>query len=179
MKCTYNVRSGNMTVLPSYNIIPVLWTGFVGLLVLAPAALGGYFASKFIVSYAGNYVAAENILKIIEYICYAIFSSFVLTIYLLYTNKFKIKDAYNLNLISKYCIDILLAVVFMLIQVALIDSLILAPITYLIWIFFGIPHPVGTFFWCVVGVLNLAMLGHYMGQVSYEIIEIKEKNKEV
>jgi len=67
----------------------------------------------------------------------------------------------------------------MLIQVALIDSLILAPITYLIWIFFGIPHPVGTFFWCVVGVLNLAMLGHYMGQVSYEIIEIKEKNKEV
>lgn len=178
LKCTYNVRTGEMKVLPSFNIVSILWTGIVGLIALTPITLISYFASKFIIEYASNYIAADNIIKVISYITYGIFASMILTTYLLYANKFKLSDAFNFKMMSTYCIDILIAVIFMLVQAVIVDSLIIAPVTYIIWLFFGIPHPVAIFFWCVVAILNLAMLGHYMGQISYEIIETKEKQNQ-
>ena len=176
LQCSYNVRMGNMKVLPSYNIFSILYTGICGIIALAPISLISYFASKYIIEYASNYIAVAGVLKAIEFIVYFIFGSFILTSYLLFANKFKIFDAFKINLVYKYCIDILLAVAFMIVQIVIVDVIIVAPVTYIIWLFVGIPHPISIFFWCVVGVLNLAMVGHYMAQISYEIIEVKESD---
>ena len=119
----------------------------------------------------------ENLVTVFSYITYFICGSFVITSYLLYANSFKILDAYNIKSIFTYCVDVLIASIFMLVQAVLVDAIIIAPITYIIWLFFGIPHPVAIFFWSFMFVFNLAILGHYLAQISYEIVEVKEKNK--
>ena len=59
----------------------------------------------------------------------------------------------------------------MKIQMLLVNLVVLVPVLYLIWIFFGLPHPIATFYCCTVIVFNLAIMGHYMAQIDYETIE--------
>ena len=61
----------------------------------------------------------------------------------------------------------------MLPQLAIVNAIVLVPVTYVIWVFLGIPHPVAWFYWSVVLVFNLGMGGHYLAQVDYEAIETK------
>lgn len=174
LTCTYNVRKGNNIVLPSFNIFSVLWTGIKGILALAPVGLIAYFASVFLAKLITQHVADESVAGVVCNIIYCIFASLTFTSYLLYANKFRILDAYNIKTMSKYCIDVLLAVGFMLVLLALVDLIIVTPVTYIIWLFMGIPNPIAIYFWCAVGVLNLAIAGDYLAQISYEKIEVKE-----
>ena len=75
--------------------------------------------------------------------------------------------------------DILVAVLFMIPQVLLANAIILIPVTYIIWVFLGLPHPVATFFWSMVLIFNLAMIGHYLAQVDYEAIAAKENSDKI
>ncbi len=177
LTCTYNVRKGNNVVLPSFNVFAVLWRGLKGVLALAPIATIAYFASIFIAKLITQYIADESIAGVACNIVYCIFASLTFTSYLLYSHRFKILDAYNVKTLSKYCIDILLAFGFMLVLLALVDVIIVTPVTYVIWLFMGIPNPVAIFFWCVVAVLNLAIAGDYLAQISYEKIEVKENEE--
>ena len=177
LTCTYNVRKGNIYILPSFNIFSVLWTGLKGLIALAPVAAIAYFAAIFIANLINGYISDESVAGVVCNIVYCIFASLAFTSYLLYSPKFRILDAYNVKTLAKYCIDVLLAVAFMLVLIALVDVIIVIPITYLIWLFIGIPNPIAIFFWCVVGVANLAMAGDYLAQISYEKIEVKESEE--
>ena len=177
LTCTYNVRKGNNVVLPSFNIFAVMWRGLKGLVALIPMGLIAYFASIALTGVINQNVADEGIAGVACNIIYCIFASLTFTSYLLYSHRFKILDAYNVKTLFKYCIDILLAFFFMLILLALVDVIIVVPITYVIWLFMGLPNPVAIFFWCVVGVLNLALAGDYLAQISYEKIEVKENEE--
>ena len=175
--CTYNVRAGESQVLPSFNIFSILLTGLKGIIALAPMAIVSIFLSKFIVNILTTYIPDESVVKVFSYIVYGICGSFVYTSYLLYATKFKIMDAYNIKSIFAYCVDVLVAILFMVIQVILVDAIMIAPVTYIIWLFFGIPHPVAIFFWSIIFIYTLAIVGHYLAQISYEIIEVKETKK--
>lgn len=174
LTCTYNIRKCNNTVLPSFNVFTVLWRGVKGIIALAPVVLVAYFSSVYIEKLITQYIANESFAAVICNITYCIFASLIFTSYLLYANRFKILDAYNIKTLSKYCIDILIAVGFMLILLVIVDFIIVAPVTYLMWLLIGISNPVAIFFWCAVGVLNLAIVGNYLAQISYEKIEVKE-----
>lgn len=177
LHCTYNVRIGVQKVLPSFNILEVFVTGLKGLVALAPICIASYFLMIFVSGLLLSNIPDETLAKvfigIIGLICYSI----CCTSYLLYAYKFKISDAYNLKAISTYCIDVLIAIIFMIILLAIFNFLIVAPVTYIIWLFFGIPHPIAIFYWSVCAVFNAAICGHYLAQISYEIIEVKENNK--
>ena len=175
LKCTFNVRHGSDSCLPSYNIFAILWAGVKGSLALAPIGLAMYFLSKFLIGLAAGYIQYEQMMNVVTYIIYAICGSFVLTSYVLYANRFRILDAYNLKDLFTYCIDILIAIIFMLIQVAIVDAILIVPVTYVIWVFFGLPHPIALFFWSVVLAITLAMMGHYLAQIGFEIIEANEE----
>ncbi len=177
LTCTYNVRKCNNFVLPTFNIFSVLWTGLKGVLALAPVAVLAYLVAIFITKLVTQYVADDSVAGVICNIVYCIFASLAFTSYLLYSHRFKILDAYNVKTLFKYCIDILLAVGFMLVLIATVDVIIVFPVTYLIWLFIGLPNPVAIFFWCVVAVLNLAIAGDYLAQISYEKIEVKENEE--
>jgi len=178
--CTNNVKNSNMRVLPTFNILKILYIGVKGIITLAPMIIGIYFLGQ----YVGNLIGSLNLdIKLINtftYIIYSLLGSIVITSYLLFANKFEIIDAYNFKAIYKYSPDILISLIFMVLMMAIVDAVIVAPVTYIIWLFFGIPHPIAIFFWSIVGILNLSMLGHYLAQISYEIIEVKEsKNKDL
>ena len=179
LKCTYNVRAGKNCVLPSFNIFSTIWLGIKGTVALAPLALLSYFVATQIAHLLTGIFPQGTLLNIFIWADYIICSSFVFTSYLLYIKNFKIFDAYNIGLILKYCIDVVFMVLFMLILIAIIDAIIVAPITYVIWLFLGIPNPFVIYFWCLIVVLNIAMIGHYIAQANYEIIPLGENESDV
>lgn len=178
LECTANVQKGTDHILPSFNIFKIFWAGLKGSIALGPSIIINSCLSVFCCNVIKNYISDPNTLTIFNFVIWGLFSSIILTGYLCYTKNYKISDAYNLKIISDSCADILIAVIFMIPQIILVDAIIIAPVTYIIWLFFGIPHPIATFYWCTVGILNIAMIGHYLAQISYENITIKEnKNK--
>lgn len=179
LNCTYNVRMGNDKVLPSFNILGVLWDGLKCFVALAPIVIIGYIASSMIIKLLPNYLPAGIVLNIFNFAVIAIFISLILTGYLLYIKRFKILDAYNVKFIFQYSVDVMIAAFFMFFLIALVDVIIAAPITYVLWLFMGIPNPVAIFVWCMIGLLNVAMTGHYLAQIDYEIIPFNKDEEDI
>lgn len=179
IKCTSNVRNGKDAVLPSFNIFAILWAGLKGLIALGPSIAINSFLASFICGYLPNIFTEPNTLMVFKGIVWCLFGSFMLTGYLCYAKNFKIADAYNFKSISEFCIDILVAVLFMIPQVLIANAILIIPISYIIWVFFGLPHPIAVFYWCMVLVFNLAMCGHYLAQMDYESIGTKENQDKI
>lgn len=174
LKCTYNVRTNSTTVLPSFNVFPLLWNGSKALVALAPLMITAYTLEYYIANFLANLISNPTTLQIFTTIITGLCNSIIYTGYILYSKKFRAMDIYNFKTISTYCVDTLIAVIFMSIQIFLVDLIVITPVTYFVWIFFGLPHPVATFYWCIVAVFNLAIMGHYMAQIDYEIVKDKE-----
>lgn len=177
-ECTANVRNGKDSVLPSFNIFKLFWSGIKGTVALGPSiALNCWLASLVAYKLLPNYILEPKTCAIFQGIVWALFGAIILTGYLCYAKSFKILDAYNFKVISKSCVDILLAVLFMIPQVAIANVLLIVPVTYVVWVFLGIPHPIAIYYWCMVVIFNLAMCGHYLAQVDYESIGTREDEK--
>ncbi len=174
IKCTANVRSGKAEVMPSFNVFALFWAGLKGTVALGPSIAINCWIASFLCGLIANYIPEPNTLLIFKIIIWGLFSSIILTGYLCYAKSFKIADAYNFKVISESCCNILIAVLFMIPQVLIADLILIGPVTYVIWVFLGIPHPVALYYWSMVLVFNLSMCGHYLAQVDYEAIAEKE-----
>lgn len=179
LKCTYNVRMGNRNILPSFNIFGVLWLGLKGAIALAPMSAIAYFGSLKVIEIISLYIPVSGIYYFFVVCSCAIFSSFIFTSYLLFTKNFKIIDAYNIKLIFNNCVDILISVLLMFLFVAIIAAIMAAPVTYLVWLFMGLNNPVIIFIWCMIGVICIGIMGHYLAQVEYEILASAEEKDKV
>lgn len=179
IKCTTNVRNGKDHVLPSFNIFALFWAGIKGTIALGPSIAINCWLASLLNGLVANYIPEPNTLIIFQVIIWGLFGSIILTGYLCYAKSFKISDAYNFKVISESCCDILVAILFMIPQVLLANALLIAPVTYVIWVFLGIPHPVAIFYWSMVLIFNLAMCGHYLAQVDYESIQAKENSDKI
>lgn len=173
LKCTSNVRKGLDHVLPSFNIFNLFWAGIKGTIALGPSIGINCWIALFLSGQIDNYFPDPNLSLVFKIIVWAVFISVMLTGYLLYAKNFKIADAYNFKVISESCVDILIRVLFMIPMILIINALIVGSVTYVFWVFLGIPNPFCTYFWCMAVVFNLAMIGNYMAQVDYEAIEAK------
>lgn len=175
IKCTTNVRNGKDHVLPSFNIFNLFWSGLKGLIALGPSIAVNCFVANFINSQITPFFPDPNVAGVFQGIVWAIFISIILTGYMLYSKKFKISDAYDFKTISNSCMDILIRVLFFIPQLIVFNALIIGAVTYVFWVFFGIPNTFCTYFWCMALVFNVAVIGNYMAQVDYEAIEAKEE----
>ena len=149
-ECTANVRNGKDAVLPSFNVFKLFWAGLKGTVALGPSIAINCWLASLIANLLPNFLVEPKTCTIFQGVVWALFGAIILTGYLCYAKRFRILDAYNLKTISESCVDILVAVLFMLPQVAIANALLLVPVTYIIWIFLGIPHPVATYYWCMV-----------------------------
>ncbi len=179
IECTKNVRNGKEYVLPSFNVFSIMWAGIKGSVALGPLIAVNCWLAITIINFLGNYIPDPNTITVFKYMIWGVFGAIMLTGYLCYAKTFKIIDAYNFKTISDSSMDILIAVIFMIPQVLIADAIILVPITYIIWVFFGIPHPIATFFWSMVLIFNLAMCGHYLAQIDYEAIATKDNDNKI
>lgn len=175
IKCTANVRNGKDAVLPSFNIFGILWSGLKGTIALGPSiAINSWLAILVNQNLLPNIFVEPNTLMVFQGIVWALFGSIMLTGYLCYAKTFKIADTYNFKTISESCIDILVAVLFMIPQVLIANAILIIPVSYVIWVFFGLPSPIANFYWSMVLIFNLAMCGHYLAQMDYEAIKKEE-----
>ena len=179
IECTTNVRNGKDSVLPSYNIIAIFWSGIKGIVALGPSIVLNSTLAYFTCNLISNYVTEATTLLMLKCMVWGVFGAFILTSYLCYARTFKISDAYNLKSISDSSMDILIAIIFMIPQILIADALLISPVTYIVWIFFGIPHPIAIFYWSMCLIFNLAMCGHYLAQIAYETIAVKENSDRI
>ena len=178
-KCTANVQNGEDHVLPSFNVASIFWEGIKGTIALGPSIAVNCWLAMYVCGWIETYIPEPNTLMAFKFAIWGLFISIIFTGYLCYARNFKITDAYNFKVISESCADILIAMIFMVPQILAADALVVSPVTYIIWLFFGLPHPIAIFFWCAVGVFNLAMIGHYLAQIAYENITTKENNNKI
>ena len=177
LRCTINVASGSNSVLPSFNVFKVFLTGLKGAVVLAPIAIISKILATLCIGFLANAPLPGNLIIIFSWIIGIIFGSFVYTSYLLYSRRCVVIDAYNISAISRYCIDILLGVIFMKVLLLLVDIILIVPVGYVLWLFFGLTSAFSVFFLCVVAVFNISVMGHYLAQIGYEVIETEEEEK--
>ncbi len=177
--CTSNTRNGKDSILPSYNIFALFFYSIKGLIALGPYILLTFWAATYITSQINIYIADPNVSLIFKIITWAVLSSVTLTGYLLYSQKFTISDTYNFKIISESCVDIMIRILFIIPAILVINGVFVGGITYLFWVFVGIPNPVCTFVWCMAFVINLAAIGNYMAQIDYESIGIKNETDDI
>lgn len=175
IQCTYNVRNGQNYVLPTFNIFSFIATAFKALFAVGPI-LG-------ISLWIGNMIASikipiplPNIQLIYAIIVWLLIGSIVITSLILYSKTQKIKDAYNFVLVSNTCIDILVAIIFFIPQLLLVNGLIVGIIAYIFGVFFTLENPIFIFLCSMALVINVAITGNYFAQIDYELVPREENN---
>lgn len=170
VRCANNVMNYRDNILPTFNIFKLFWDAIVATLAISPwAALNTYIA----VAVTNNFIPMIPVPWIAtsaKFILYGVCGSIVLTAFMLYAKSKKVFDAYNLKIISDSCIDILIHIIWLVIQLAIVNGLIIGTITYLFWLFLGLENDVLIFIWGMTVVLNAAMIGNYLGQMNYEAL---------
>lgn len=177
LKCTTNVRASKNVILPTFITFPsLLWYGIWGVIALTPLIIIAYTLEFFITGFLDKTITDPATLQVFVVITTALCNSIAYTGYLLYARNLRVSDVYNPKVIGTYCADILIAVIFMKIKLFIVDCIILAPVLYMIWLFFGLPHPIAVFYCCMVIVFNIAIMAHYMAQIDYETIREDDEN---
>ena len=101
---------------------------------------------------------------------------------MLFSKRFNPIDAFDFKAISDSCIDVLIQTIWMTIQLAVIDAVLAGAVTYLCWLFIGLDNFITYICWSITAVINVALIGNYLGQLNYEALhqaEVKaEKKKE-
>ena len=98
----------------------------------------------------------------------------------MFTTKKRILDAYNLSVLSLKAGDLIVVVLFYLLQLIIINIPTNAFIGYTLIVLFGF-GPVFNAFLAIALVFNIVVTGQYLGQVHYENIiynnDTKSKSK--
>lgn len=175
IQCIYNVRNGQNYVLPTFNIFSFIATAFKAIFAVGPILGIGLWVGGMLVGIKIP-IPIPNMQLIYAIIVWLLLGSIIVTSLILYSKTQKIKDAYNLVLISNTCIDILVAIIFYIPQLALVNGLIVGILAYLFGVFFTLENPIFIFLCCMALVINVAITGNYFAQIDYELVPREENN---
>lgn len=167
IKVTHNVlNEDSMTTLPSLNPIKLAIISLKGIVAILPSALISIWIANYVCSLIYIVPWFDITLKSCIWL---VVISIIATSYLMFAINEKILEAYNFKLLSKASGDMVLTLVFFVIQLVIINLPTSVFVGYTLLILFG-EGPIFNFFVAFAVVFNLAMLGQYMAQVHYEIL---------
>ncbi len=108
---------------------------------------------------------------VFEWIVFIIVFAIVMTSYLSFSKTMKIMQAYNYKIIFDSCVDVLIALFFFVLQLAVVQVVLLGPVAYL-YFFFKVPftHWTFLFYSSMVVVVDLSITANYLAQIAYECI---------
>ncbi len=175
ISCINNVRNGQNYVLPTFNIFKFGVTAFKALFAVGPILGIGLFLGNLIARIQIP-IPLANIQLIYAIIVWLIIGSIIVTSLIIYAKTEHIKDAYNFGLISNTCIDILVAIIFYLPQLILVDVIIVGAAAYIFAITVGLNNPVFIYLCCMALIMNISVTGNYFAQLDYEIVPREENN---
>jgi hypothetical protein len=173
-KVTNNIINDKESVLPSLNPLPLLFSALKGLLAILLPGLICYFIASYICSIINIIPWLDITLKTIIWI---IVTAVILTSFLMYAKREKIRDAYNVKAVFNEAGDLMVVILLFILQLILINLPTVVFIGYTILVLFGF----GPFFDAFVSlaiVFNIGITGHYLGQTQFEVIEYKRKNRD-
>lgn len=166
-----NVRKNRCEII-TFNPFTILKSVILSAIVLIPYSLvcgiiGNFLTTKFVIP-----VEIDNFQMIYTVIVWAILGSIVLTAYLSFAKYMKVSQGFNYKLISESCIDVLLAFLLFIPQLAIANLIIVGPVFYL-YFFFNLPFDNFCFVAYCSGafVINLSIVANYFAQIAYEYIK--------
>ncbi len=109
--------------------------------------------------------------KVFVWIVFIIVYAIVMTSYLSFAKTMKVVQAYNYKVIFDSCVDVLIALFFFKLQLALVQIVLFGPVAYL-YSFFKVPftHWAFLFYASIVAVVDLSITANYLAQIAYECI---------
>ncbi|MEI8378344.1 MAG: hypothetical protein WCF95_07380, partial [bacterium] len=96
--------------------------------------------------------------------------SIFLTSFLMFAKRERVSDAYNLKMLFKNAGDLIAGIIFFILLIIIINIPTTGFIGYMLFILFGF-GPVLNFFLAIAIVFNIALTGHYMAQLHYDILQ--------
>ena len=172
IKVTNNVLNEKDSVLPSFNPFPLAFSAFKGSIAVGPAAWISCALANYVCSFINIIPWLDITLKSVIWLVVA---AVITTSFLMFSTKERILDSYNLKILSDKSGDLMVMLIFFLLQLILINIPTTVFIGYVLIILFGF-GPIINEFIAIALVFNIAVTGHYMAQVHYEVFSY-EKTK--
>lgn len=173
IEITHNVINERDRILPSLNPITLAATSFKGFLAVGPAILITCFIANYLSAFINIIFWLDITLKTVLWLVAA---SIIVTSYLLFAVNKKILEAYNVKTIFQKAGDLIVVLIFFVLQLVIINIPTSAFIGYTVLVLFGYGSVFDAFIVIAV-VFNLAVLGHYLGQVNYEVLGVTIEQK--
>ncbi|HNW25186.1 MAG TPA: hypothetical protein PLG15_04260 [Candidatus Gastranaerophilaceae bacterium] len=172
IKVTGEVLNEGDTVLPFLNPLKLALASLKGIIAIGPitwlsASIATYVIPKV------NVIGWFNIT--FQIVIWLIVIGIALTSFLMFVKNEKIADSYNLKVLFNKSVDLSIAIIFFIFQLTLINIPTNVFIGYIILVLFGF-GPLFYFFAAYAIVFNVAVTGHYMAQLQYEVLGY-DKNK--
>lgn len=166
VKVANNIINENLFVLPSLNPFMLWFSALKAIVAIFPMVVIPYFISRFICSMINIIYWLDITLKSLIWF---VFASIVVAVFLLYCVNENIREAYNFKLIYQKSGDLIVVLIFFIIQILIMNIPTTAFLGYVILVLFG-QSPIFDFFVTFAFVFNLCAIAHYLGQVHYETI---------
>ncbi|MPN64296.1 hypothetical protein SDC9_212067 [bioreactor metagenome] len=125
-----------------------------------------YFLANYILGYINIYTWVDTTFRVLVW---GVVIAIVVTNLLMYAEKEKITDAFKYKILSEKAGDLLVSLIFYVIQLILMNLVTFAFVGYAVYMLFGI----GPVLYAIIAygiIFNVAATGHYMAQLEYETI---------
>lgn len=164
VEVTKNVVSEGDRILPSLNPFTLAFSALKGIVAIGPTVLVCCFLANYLCSLINIIFWLDITLKILIWLVAA---SIIVTAYLMFSTKGNILDAYNLIVMYQKSGDVIVVLIFFLIQLTIINLPTTGFIGYTVLVLFGF-GPIFNFYIAMAIVFNIAVAGHYLAQAHYE-----------
>ncbi len=174
----HNVRNVKNYTWPTFNIFDFALTAVKSLVAVGPiltlCAWGGWKVSN--IQIPEIFPNAQMVYSVVVWL---LFIAVMLTSFIFFSKTKKIREAYNIVTISNNCIDIIIAVLFFIPQIAILNLIIYGPVVYIFSLFGGFDNLLFAYVTSFYAILNIGITGNYLAQVDYENVEEKDGKDEI
>lgn len=167
-----NVINETDKILPALDPLKLGFSAVKGLLAIGPAALISCLPANYICSLINISPGIDVTLKSIIWLVAA---AIIIISFLLFSTNKKISDAYNFKIIYQKSGDLITSIIFFIIQLVVINLPTNGFIGYILFVLFGYGL-IFIFFLALALVFNIAVTGHYMAQINYEVLTYDKDN---
>jgi len=167
----YNVRTNKREVL-SFNPVSYILGMVKSLIVLVPMFLIFGSIAIYLTKYNFPITNVPYFNESYHFIVWLLCGAIVLTSYLSFAKFQSIKQGFNFKVIFESCPDVLFHLIFLMIQLAIVNALLVGPCVYL-YNLFNIKYEHWSFvvLCSIIFVANISILANYMAQAATELVK--------
>jgi hypothetical protein len=167
IKIINNIINEREYILPSLNPFKLIFSTIKALIGIGPSVLITISLSNYVCSIINIIPWLDITLKTLIWI---ITAAVIITSLLMFTVKERIIDAYNIKLLFEKAGELIVVLLVFAIILVLINLPTMF-IAYVLMFLFGF-GPILNIFLSMAFIFNIAITGHYFGQVHYEVFNV-------